>query len=220
MESTLISHKSLIHLLHTLATSDDVADWAVRLKMCLERLLPTVDRVSIIINRASPLTRTTDGNGPLAVIRIIDPEHNIRARLLVDESGGNGDSAVSRFTSGGFPVGDYRPPHCINYSTGADGYLGSVILWSRITRPQTSCVDLAAVQHLHGLLRFFFVSVVARFQSLNRSYTEAFHSIIRLCRLGNLSRRQRQVLLCRFNGKTIRETSGLLRVPNTTHHQA
>lgn len=207
---------SLLQLANSMAITSDLETWCAHMRDVLVELLPSVDRISININRGANLIQGELTKETVSYTHVVDRSAHSTTLVLTGGNIRNAAHFTERFRKAGHPVEDYRTPFCLSYSTDFGLYIGSIILWNRIT---SDPIDKSIVDTLESLRPFFtfvFVSAFARFASVNTLFHFAFSSIDQLTKSCGLTRRECEVLMCRFNGKSVAETAEMLHISEFT----
>jgi hypothetical protein len=210
------SHDHLLQLANALASTDDSHEWSAKLRDCLLELHPSIDRISFNLNRSGGFALIGLVEEAVSGIHVIDSTTQ-RTELVIGSGQGRGpDYFVGVSRRAGLPVDEYRRPICLTYSTDLGFYVGSIILWSRWTSPPIDETTVTLLESLRPFLTFAFTSAFARFSSANAAFARTMRSIDRIATCCRLSRREREVMICRFNGKPVAEMARLLHISQST----
>jgi DNA-binding CsgD family transcriptional regulator len=214
------SRESLLAFANSLSTTTDFLHWLGAYRQGLMTIIPAVDRISININRGVNISTDEFSRDAVAGTHIIG-EGAIPQGLLIGVGSDRDESyfvALSR--RAGFPVDDYQPAVPANFYSDSGLYLGSIVFWNKTSSAPIPPSVIAQIEEMRPFLTFLFTSAFLRFASANRLYTNAVRCINRLSAVYQLSRREREVLICRFNGKSVAESAKLLNisVPTVRRH--
>jgi DNA-binding CsgD family transcriptional regulator len=174
-----------------------------------------VDRISINVDRLYTVHHGALRSSVASTVHVHDNSTRELA-LSVKDFDRDARYFVELFRGALLPVADYHPPRCLSYYSSEGNYLGSIVLWSLRSGPMVPVSTVEKLELLRPFLTFAFSDAVARYQDAHQFYSSALKALSRFGRIAGLSRRELEVLLSRFNGKTIAETSSLLNISEAT----
>ncbi|HVK40154.1 MAG TPA: LuxR C-terminal-related transcriptional regulator [Candidatus Kapabacteria bacterium] len=216
MTSKTFTRQSLIALANGASRSSDLEQWASDLRDSLARICPTVDRISTNVNRTANAVHGVGQVDPVTSVHVVDRSESRTSFHITTAPERDAAHFVDRFRSAGFPVDEYHEPVCFTYFIDGRVYVGSIILWNHAySRP----VDSHTIEHIESLrpfLTYLFVSAIARYTSVNHLFASTLAMISELTVDSKLSRREREVLICRFNGMSVAEVAEFLHISEAT----
>jgi DNA-binding CsgD family transcriptional regulator len=208
--------RSLLALANSMSTAADAETWSASLRNALADAFPSVDRVSTNINRGANLRPGQRRDDTVAAVRVLDTISGTSDLLVFHEQNRDATHFADRFRRAGMPVDEYWPPHCENYSGDRGLYLGSIILWNKRSSPKLDTFTLGRLREIRPFLQYLFTSALARFSAEHLVYAAAIRSISNISAMCGLTQREREVILCRFHGKSVGETAAILHISEST----
>jgi DNA-binding CsgD family transcriptional regulator len=212
-----IGRRSLLMVANGLPGDTDLVTWGQMFRIALSHLFADVDRISIHVDRTCALLDVEPHPASVSGIHVHTGATRERELLAMTSSGERrSDRVLLALSHSGIALDDYHPPLHREYSTEADVYLGSVFLWRRAEFEPICDASRTMFEQLDGFIRFAFCSAINRFQASHISFISAVRALNQASIVANLTMRQREILLCRFNGKTAKETAEMLSISEST----
>lgn len=211
VQQNLISLSKFYQFLNSLPTTSNSQNWVLSLKEGLQKLLPDVDRVTVVVNNKNRMqdispneTRSItyqhlDGNGKdkIALGRVKSNDNRVQHLLVA-------------MRKAGFPFQLYRQPISFEYYNELDEYVGLIVLWRNHTSPP---ISESTIQFFHSLQPFFTFVIsdcVARQQQENVNILAFSRVIDRLNESLDLTGRELEVLKLHILGKSYQEIADSL----------
>ena len=211
----VLSRSRLLELVNRLPRSVDAIQWATEFRNVIAPLVPEADRISININLVAVVTslpRTVERTGTIHV-KVVGVDSPPMVRFDFQRDVGT-SRLVRAFSHLGLPVDEYWPPIGFDYET-EGGYVGSILLWRLKSRAPMSPNAAEPFLRLAPFLRYAMSSACVRFQASHQQYLQSRQVLNRLTSL-DLTNRQREILVCRANGYSIRQTAQTLCISEAT----
>jgi hypothetical protein len=217
MRPRATTYNQLVDLANTLLREPDLIEWMAGFRSRLMELFVDVDRVSIHIDRTAALSGVVPTSQTTSTVHIYRPNTSIGETITVTSDGPRGAArAILTWERAGLPLDDYHTPVFQEYATATGYYLGSVFLWRAISAPPISTESRILFESIRGFLAFAISAAIARFQTVHLSFMQAATELEETVVRAKLTKRQREVLLCKFNGRTAGETAWILSIAEST----
>jgi DNA-binding CsgD family transcriptional regulator len=194
----------------------DIVKWSAAFKASLARRLTSVDRISVNVNRGVSLMAGRFEAGIASSVRAYERPTDVATVMITTSEMRDATYFAESFRRSGFPVTDYQSPLCFNFEANTGAYLGSIILWQRQGSPDVAEADVVLLNQIRPFLTYLFFTAIHRYQNAHLIYAAAIRTAHIIFRRANLTRREREVFLCRFQGQSVAETASQLNVSEAT----
>lgn len=214
--------QSLAKALDAVPVEDNGSTFVAQIvKDTLERLLPDIDRVSVLTRTSS----NPDGEGNpehtdkgLAKSTIVANDLNRSPQVVLQEVTGMKPHQwlIAMLRHQKFPLHQYHPPLCYDYHIRRHIYVGSVFFWRRKELPPIPPDTIAVIEGLKDGIAATLLSLIMRHQQLHPIAMQTKHALSQFAEEYQLSYREGQVLTLMFSGLPYKQIAETLEISEQT----
>jgi len=164
MNDSPLIPEEILRFLNALPTTGDTVEWILQFRAALQELLGDVDRVAIRINIICDIFHPHSYNPAIELSLHTKPELMISRRIMANriESMSPAERMIAEFKRLGYPLDDYQPPCCYQYSLAERAYLATLLLFKRRGNHPISEDTLYTMNKLEPFMIFAFSGLVTR----------------------------------------------------------